>query len=172
MWIILVLAVGSSIACLFMKGADQTLEIFLQGLNILANLAPKIGAGLLLSGALVVLLPRDKVARWVGSDSGLRGLVVATLAGCVTPGGPWTAFPIAGAIAAVGADKGVMVAYLASWMSLGLNRVLVWEIPVMGEEFAITRLLISFSIPILAGLLARFLWAALGREKDAEGSGA
>jgi len=36
-----------------------------------------------------------------------------------------------------------------------VQRVLIWEIPLLGPDFAITRYLISLPLPILAALLAR-----------------
>jgi hypothetical protein len=50
-----------------------------------------------------------------------------------------------------------MVAYLTAWSMMGLQRILVWDVPFMGAEFSLTRFLISAPLPILAGLIARAL---------------
>ncbi len=49
----------------------------------------------------------------------------------------------------------MLVAYAIGWALLGVQRVLIWEIPLLGPDFAITRYLISLPLPILAALLAR-----------------
>ena len=45
--------------------------------------------------------------------------------------------------------------YITSWAILGAQRIIVWDIPFMGIEFSMYRLLISIPLPIIAGLLAR-----------------
>ena len=77
--------------------------------------------------------------RWVSAESGLLGIVIATLAGTVCPGGPITMFPIAAAFLAVGANVGAAIAFVTSWTLLGYGRTLVWELPFFGAEFVIWR---------------------------------
>jgi len=40
---------------------------------------------------------------------------------------------------------------------LGLNRVLIWELPFLGFDFVLLRLLISLPLPIIAWMLAKLL---------------
>jgi hypothetical protein len=56
-----------------------------------------------------------------------------------------------------GADRGAMVTYITSWSMLGLQRILVWDVPFMGAEFSATRFVVCLSLPVIAGLLARRL---------------
>jgi len=104
-----------------------------------------------------VLMPRALVVRWVGAESGFMGIVIATLAGVVCPGGPITIFPIAASFLAIGADIGAAIAFITSWTLLGYARTLVWELPFFGAEFIIWRNIISLPLPIVAGLLARMI---------------
>ena len=60
-------------------------------------------------------------------------------------------------IGGVGADRGILVAYISSWAMLGLQRILVWDLPLMGVEFSVIRFLVCLPLPILAGLIARRL---------------
>lgn len=124
---------------------------------ILANVAPRIGAAMLLAALVQVLLPRDHVARWIGARSGWRGLVIASVVGAVTPGGPMTSFPVVAALYAAGADRGALIAYVTSWALLGMQRVLIWEAPFLGKDFVVMRLAVSWCLPLLAGMLARAL---------------
>ena len=77
------------------------------------------------------------------------------MAGALTPGGPSSAYPLLAVLGASGADRGAMVAYITSWAILGMQRVLIWDVPFLGAEFAILRTLVSLPLPILAGLIAR-----------------
>jgi uncharacterized membrane protein YraQ (UPF0718 family) len=134
---------GAVLAAAAATGADQLLSIL-----------PKICAALLIAGCVSVLLPRAWVARWI-SRSGFASLLLAELAGLFTPGGPVTAFSLIATLKVAGADRGVLVAYACGWALLGVQRVLIWELPLLGPDFAITRYLISLPLPILAALLAR-----------------
>jgi uncharacterized membrane protein YraQ (UPF0718 family) len=79
------------------------------------DILPKILAACIIAAFVAVLMPREAVLRWVGAESGFLGLVIATLAGAICPGGPITIFPVAAAFIAVGADVGAAVAFITSW---------------------------------------------------------
>ena len=49
----------------------------------------------------------------------------------------------------------MLIAYAGGWALLGVQRILIWELHLLGPDFAITRYLISIPLPILAALLAR-----------------
>lgn len=118
---------------------------------------PALGSGLLLAAFMRQLVPDGALARWLGVGSGLRGLVLASVAGMLTPGGPMASFPLVLVLARAGADVGVLIAYIIAWSLNGLSRVMIWELPILGADFALLRLLSGLPLPILAGLLARIL---------------
>ena len=93
----------------------------------------------------------------MGEKSGFSGLIFATLAGVITPGGPFTSFPIVFALWVAGADIGALVAYIAAWSLIGVYRLVIWEIPMMGLDLSILRFLVSIPLPLIAGLAARRL---------------
>src|SRR5690606_10269135 len=86
-----------------------------------------------------------------------KGLVLATVLGAATPSGPFAAFPIVYALALAGADIGAVVAYLTAWSVLGLQRILVWELPLLGHDFVAVRVLASLPLPLVSGAVARLL---------------
>ena len=100
-------------------------------------------AGELVSYRMVERLARQKV----GAESGLRGLLIATLAGTLTPGGPITSFPFVVALYMAGADRGSLVAYLTAWSLLAFHRMVIYEIPIMGARFAWQRVVSSLVLP-------------------------
>jgi len=73
------------------------------------------------------------------------------------PGGSHRLFPSDFRSLQIGGDFGPLVAYLTAWVLIALQRILIWEIPLMGVKFALLRLCASFTLPILAGLTARSL---------------
>ena len=149
------LMLGSGAAVLGLRGWPAFVHALLVAWDLFVIVLPSLGAGVLLAGFLQGLLPRDLVTRRLGRDSGLAGLVLASLAGILTPGGPMASFPMVLVLAAAGADRGALIAYITAWSLLGFQRTLVWELPVLGADFALLRAVACLPLPLLAGWLAR-----------------
>jgi uncharacterized membrane protein YraQ (UPF0718 family) len=154
---ILVLSVSAAVGVYLRDGWARFVEILRADAVLWLTVLPKVAAGVLVAAFLRLLLPKEVVARWIGERSGVRGLVVATLAGAIIPGGPMTIFPIATALYLSGADRGSTIAFITAWLTIGINRAIVWELSFFGAEFVILRTLVSLPIPILVGLVARML---------------
>ncbi len=132
-------------------------ERFGVAIDLLVRVAPLIVGALILAQFLQRLIPEDRMRQWVGAESGWRGLVLSSVAGAVTPGGPFAAFPLVLAFQRSGADLGACVAYVTAWSVLGFHRVLIFELPLLGPDFTWLRVLVSLPMPIVAGYAARAL---------------
>jgi uncharacterized membrane protein YraQ (UPF0718 family) len=151
------LCAASGLGVLALRGWPAFLHALAVAWDLFLVVLPSLGAGVLLAGLLQGLLPRDLITRRMGAQSGLMGLLLATIAGLMTPGGPMASFPMVLVLATAGADRGALIAYITSWALLGFQRTLVWELPVLGADFAILRISVCLPLPLLAGLLARRL---------------
>jgi uncharacterized membrane protein YraQ (UPF0718 family) len=127
------------------------------GVLLFLSITPMLVLGLFLGGLVKGLTDPDQIAPLLGPKSGLRGLLLATVLGAFTPGGPFAAFPIVYALFAAGADVGAVIAFLTSWAVIAVHRIVIWELPLIGPDFVVLRVLISLPLPILAGLHARWL---------------
>jgi len=107
------------------------------------------------------------VARYLGDQSGLRGVSLATGLGFSTPGGPSTSFPVVAALYHAGTGRAPLVAYITAWSTLGFNRILIWEVPLIGMEFALLRQIASLPLPFIAALISTLLPQKLRRKPDA-----
>lgn len=156
---------GSFIAFALLAAATGTLVYVLKGeaavlgalheqYELLFFLIPRVGGALLMAAFLQTLVPRAVVSRLIGARAGFRGVMIAAAAGALTPGGPLTSFPIVVALYAAGANRGALVAYITAWAMLGVQRVLVWEFPLMGAHFTGLRLAASVALPVIAGAIA------------------
>lgn len=125
------------------------------GGGLFFKIFPMLVLAFFVAGLVEVLLPRDLLLGWVGKESGLRGLFVGTVLGAITPGGPFIHFPIVASLFRAGADVGPLVAYVSAWALIGINRVIIYEIPLLGPEITFVRLGCSFMFPPLIGFLAR-----------------
>ena len=161
LWFLILFAAGAAGLCLLLKGADAFRVAAGHEFEMLLRVLPVMAGAVLLGGFLQVLLPQQTVKRWLGEGSGLTGLLLAMAAGALVPGGPTTSFPLVLALISAGADAGVTIAFLTSWSVLGVNRVIVWELPFMGAEFAAVRYAASLPLPLIAGLIARRLPIAI-----------
>jgi uncharacterized membrane protein YraQ (UPF0718 family) len=152
------LTVSAAVAVYLRDGQARFLAILSDDLGLVALMLPKVLAGCLIGAFVTLLLPRETVARWVGADSGIAGILIATVAGAILPGGPFTIYPVAGAFLIAGADVGAACAFVISWTLLGYTRAIVWELPFFGLDFVTWRVVVSLPLPILAGFAARPLW--------------
>ena len=130
------------------------------GAALFVGVLPNLVLGFALAGFLHVLLPAALISRLMGQGSGVRGLLVGTAAGMLTPGGPFTHFPILASFLSKGAAVGPVCAYIAAWALIGLNRFLVWELPILGPQIAAVRFLASAGVPPLVGWFAGWLFRA------------
>jgi uncharacterized membrane protein YraQ (UPF0718 family) len=154
MLFMVLLAVGSAGACWLFLGEDAVYESMESDFQLVLSVAPKLGLALLIAGFVQTLVPRDIVARFLGEQAGLKGVTLATGLGFVTPGGPMTSFPMVNALYDAGTGRGALIAYLTAWSTLGFQRILVWEIPLLGMEFAILRQVASIPLPFIAALIS------------------
>lgn len=139
------------------RGAGGVGDGFRETGSLLGKVAPNLIIGFTLAGFLTMLLPQDLVVRWMGAGSGWKGLLVGSAAGTLTPGGPFTHFPILASLLTRGAAVGPVCAYIAAWAMLGVHRILVWESPILGWKFVAIRFVSSFFVPPIVGFLAQLL---------------
>ena len=151
------LTLAAALAVGLTRGWDRAAVLGTDGLAFVVVLMPKILCGVFVASALPVLLPREKVAGWVGPDSGTRGLFYAAIAGAVIPGGPMMTFPLAAGLLAAGADLAAALTCVTAWSLYGLNRTLIWELSFLNADLVGLRVLLCLPLPILLGLAVRRL---------------
>jgi len=142
-------------------GTTGVLDILTHDLGLFGGILPRVLAGCLLGAFIAEILPHEKVSRSLGPNSGLTGLLIGTAFGAILPGGPFTAYPVASALLAVGADFGATIAMVVSWTLIGYGRAIAWELPIMGTDFTLWRIVISLPLPVLAGALGRFVYVRI-----------
>jgi uncharacterized membrane protein YraQ (UPF0718 family) len=147
-------------------GAGGVWEILQHDLGLFGGIVPRVLAGCWLGAFIAEILPHEKVSRSLGPKSGLKGLLIGAAFGAILPGGPFTAYPVASALLAVGADFGATIALVVSWTLIGYGRAISWELPIMGTDFTLWRIVISLPMPILAGALGRFVYVRIHRRRS------
>lgn len=145
---------AAAVAVAWLKGPMRVVEISLNYLGFLAILSPKILCGFFIAASVPILVPREVLTRWLGSESGWRGLGVASLAGALVPGGPMMIFPLAAGFRSAGATAPTLITFVTAWSLYGINRTVIWEMSFLHIDFVLVRVLICLPIPMVLGLVA------------------
>ncbi len=148
------------IVAAYLRRGDFTLvgEGFSSGWKMGYQILPLLVIAFTMAGMVQVVIPTELTAKWIGAESGARGLLLASVLGAITPGGPMTSFPIVAALRKAGADIAPISAFLFSWSIVGVHRIIIWEMPLMGPKFAFSRLAAGILFPPLLGLLTRLIF--------------
>jgi uncharacterized membrane protein YraQ (UPF0718 family) len=123
------------------------------GFKLLIKIFPILVLAFGISGLVQVMVPKESIAKWLGKESGWKGIWLGCLAGAITPGGPYTSFPIVAALYQAGAGLGTLVAYVTAWSLWAVARLPI-ESALISPKFMVFRLLSSLLFPPLAGGIA------------------
>jgi uncharacterized membrane protein YraQ (UPF0718 family) len=118
------------------------------------HLLPRIGIGVVGSGYIAEVLPKTFIAPWLGPESGLTGVVLATLGGALTPGGPVVGFAIGAAALKGGAGAPQVIAYSTAWALYAIHRLVLYEVPMMPPRVVWLRALVCLPLPFIAAASA------------------
>ncbi|MFQ5407620.1 MAG: permease [Anaerolineales bacterium] len=138
-------------------GFALALDGFAAGGRVLLSVTPLLLAAFLLAGLIQVLITRERVTRWLGTEAGWRGIALACIGGALIPGGPYVYYPIAAVLLHSGASLGVLVAFVSAKNLWSVSR-LPLEFALLGPQLTLIRFGLTLAAPPLLGLLAEALF--------------
>jgi uncharacterized membrane protein YraQ (UPF0718 family) len=121
------------------------------------TILPLLIFAFIVAGMVQVLIPAEAISKWVGAESGIRGILLGSLAGGLAPGGPYVSFPLAAAFLRSGASIGTTVAFLTGWALWALAR-LPMEVGILGWKPTLAWIVSTCIFPPIAGLIAHLLF--------------
>jgi uncharacterized membrane protein YraQ (UPF0718 family) len=142
------------------RGGGEHVQGLKIALNLTVRILPLLLFAFIVAGMIQVLIPKELLSRWVGAESGIRGILLGAVAGGLAPGGPYVSMPIAAGLLRAGASVGTMVAFITGWSIWAINR-LPMEIGILGWKFTLVRMVSTITFPILAGFIAQLLFAGV-----------
>jgi len=148
LWLLALIALG---LCL-RRSTAMALRAGRDGAHSLLRVLPLFTIALPMAAFLAELVPPDIAQGWLGPDSGLQGILIASVAGGFIPGGPFVSFPLVLTFTKAGAGVPQMAALVTGWAIYGFHRVIAWEVPVLGWRFVAIRMLAGLLLPVLTGL--------------------
>jgi len=157
--IMVVLAIVLTVIAYQKGGGEHILGLKSAG-NLLLQIAPLLIFAFIVAGMIQFLVPTEMISKWIGSESGFRGIIIGTVVGGFMPGGPYVSLPMAAGLLRVGAGMGTMVALLTAWSLWAITR-LPMEVGIMGWKFTLIRLACTFFFPPIAGLIANRFFSSV-----------
>ena len=153
LWVLVaVLALTAAVRskALFREGATE-------GARDFVLLLPRIMIGVVGSGYIAAIMPQDLITTWIGPNSGILGITIATLAGAITPGGAVVGFSVGAAALKGGGGAPQAIAYSTAWSLYALTRLINWEVAMMPARVVWLRAAVSIPLPFLAGIGAMLI---------------
>lgn len=142
----------------YYKGQEQHIIGVKSAMGMIVEILPLLVFVFIVAGMVQVLLPNELISKWVGVESGMRGILIGTVAGGLTPGGPFVSLPIVAGLLRSGASVGTMVAFVTGWSLVAVSR-LPMEVGILGWKFTLIRIGCTFFFPPIAGFLAQTFFA-------------
>jgi uncharacterized membrane protein YraQ (UPF0718 family) len=155
--VMVIIAVALLVVAYFMGNNLHILGLKKSG-EMLIQVFPLLIAAFVIAGMVQVLIPKEFIVKWLGPESGLKGIALGALAGGLTPGGPVINFPIVASIYKSGAGIGTVVAYVTAWSLVSVVRFPL-EVSLISPKFAFIRLACTFFFPPIAGLIAHVIFS-------------
>ncbi|MCX7026437.1 MAG: permease [Spirochaetes bacterium] len=111
----------------------------------------------ILLGLLDIWVPREKMIKYMGKGSGLKGTVIAFLLGSFAAGPLYGAFPFAAVLMKKGASFKNILIFIGAWSTTKIP-MLLFEIGALGLRFALSRFAIDIvGIIVIAKLIIQFV---------------
>lgn len=137
----------------YVKGNGEHINGVKYAFGMTVEILPLLVFAFIIAGMVQVLLPQEAVSKWVGEESGIRGILIGSVAGGLCPGGPFVSLPIAAGLMRSGAGLGTMVAFITGWSLYAVSR-LPMEVGILGWKFTFIRLASTLIFPPVAGFVA------------------
>jgi uncharacterized protein len=140
---------------------------FIKAIQIFVGIIPLLIVAFLVAGLVTVLIPKSLVSKWLGKEAGWKGPLLGSLLGTLVPGGPFFFYPLMAALTLSGANIGTMISFVAAKTLWNISRLPI-EIAFVGVEITLIRFIITFPIPILAGVAVDKLLPGFAEEIRAD----
>lgn len=161
--ILLAMVVIALAAAFWIGGWQMTFNGLKRSVQLIETVWLRLLLGLAMGGLIQVLIPRDLIAKWLGPTSGIKGLLIGSYTGVVVSGGPFIILPIIASIYKAGAGVGPIIALLTGAQLLGIQGLIVWQIPFLGTGIPLARYIVCVFIPPLVGLIGNAVFRLMTR---------
>ncbi len=139
---------------LFLPGlAKKATGTLLNQLTTMLLVVPPI---FLLLGLLDAWVPREKLMKYMGPGSGLKGGLIAFALGSAAAGPLYGAFPVSAVLMKKGASFSNILIFVGAWSTTKVPMFL-FEMNALGTRFALARLLIDIPGIVIIALALKLI---------------
>ena len=103
-----------------------------------------------------VWIPRETIMKYMGNNSGIKGVSLAMLIGSIAAGPMYAAFPFTKVLLKKGVKFSNIIIFMNAWCVTKIS-TLMFEFSSLGYKFTLARLLIDIPGVIIMGYLVQFL---------------
>ena len=121
-------------------------------------------AVIVLMGLADVWIPKSLINKYLGKESGFKGIILSIIMGTLPTGPVYIAFPIAAELLRKKARISNVMIFLGVWASSKIPQVGV-EIKFLGFKFAMLRLILTLISLIIIGYLIEYI---INKKEEAE----
>ena len=111
---------------------------------------------MIILGLMDVWIPREAMMKYMGDDSGIKGISLAILIGSIAAGPMYAAFPFTKVLLKKGVRFSNIIIFMNAWCVTKIS-TLMFEISSLGYKFTLARLLIDIPGVIIMGYLVHAL---------------
>jgi uncharacterized membrane protein YraQ (UPF0718 family) len=133
--------------------AKSSTKVTLDYFKEMAIILPPV---FILMGLIEAWIPKNKIEKWLGKDSGIKGAIISIALGTLPTGPLYVAFPMTASLLRSGASVNNMVLFLGSWAALKIPQLMI-EIKFLGLAFTLLRFTLTLLALILIGFLMDFV---------------
>lgn len=149
------------LALSFIRDKKKTKMALKKAWKSFANLLPKLLGVICLVGIMLAIFDQNLISRLLGENSGIFGMIVASVIGSITLIPGFVAFPTAKALLENGAGYMQIGVFVSTLMMVGVMTVPI-EIEYFGKRVTILRnamaLILSFIVAYIIGKVAGGVW--------------
>ena len=144
------------IMALILLNKDTGLKALKLAKNSFFQMVEVLPPIMILLGLMDVWIPRERMIKYMGQDSGVKGIILAMIVGIIGAGPMYAAFPFTAVLIKKGVKFSNVIIFMNAWCVIKVSTVL-FEISYLGYNFTFLRLLINLPGVIMMGYLTERL---------------
>ena len=143
---------ASGLAVSFFKDRQKTKMALKKAWKAFENILPQFLAILVIIGLAFAVLSPETITKLLGANSGIWGVLVASLIGSITLIPGFVAFPLAAALLKSGAGYMQIAAFVSTLMMVGVVTMPL-EIKTFGKGATLVRNISAYAFSLVAALV-------------------
>ncbi len=136
------------------KDKEKTKNALIKAWKMFINILPDMLAIMLFVGIVLTLLTPTMIAKIIGENSGVMGIVYSTIIGSIAIVPSFIVFPLGKTLIDNGADYPQVAVLMSTLMAVGLT-ILPMEKKIFGNKFTYLRTISAVVMCLIFGLIIK-----------------